>query len=99
MIKKYIIPSVFLITFLLYGILTYLKVPAALGGSFAKEYCSCFYVEKGDDKSCKEYASLLLPLLWYSNDKEKQEVRALGGIHSLRTAVYKGPEYGCTLIK
>lgn len=67
-----------------------------ISSSFAKEYCSCFFVENHKDAYCKSYASQVLPVSSYNINPVTKETSAIFmGITS--RAVFVSKKLGCQL--
>ena len=71
----------------------FLKV---VSSSFAKEYCSCLYVEKLDSQSCEEYAAQSLKVDQYHHDQEKKLIVATGFGYT-SSSYYQNEKLGCSL--
>ena len=70
-------------------------IQQTVSASFAKEYCSCRFVEEQDDKYCAEYAKKIIKVKSYEINFEKKTVWARGlGKESI--ADYNA-ETGCRL--
>ncbi len=68
----------------------------AVATSFAKEYCSCRFVEKQVDLYCKKYAAQMISVSRYKVEDVKVIVDALG----MRSAAeFTGDKLGCVLTK
>ncbi len=71
----------------------FLKV---VSSSFAKELCSCLFIEEQDPKTCESYASQMIKVDRYQVDQEKKLViaQAMGMTSS---SLYRGNKLGCAL--
>lgn len=68
-----------------------------VSSSFAKEFCSCLFVEKQEADYCKSYARQIVPVSSYKIDEENKTILALAlGIQS--TAQFRGEKLGCRLL-
>ena len=68
----------------------------ALPAFYAKEYCSCIYVEQYDEKHCDHYATNFLKPTTVKTSQNKIEASFLG---LKAIAVYESEKFGCRLIK
>ena len=66
--------------------------------SFVKEYCSCLYVEKLDDKTCRNYAEQIIKVDRYYHNPQKKMIVASGLGHTA-TAFYTESRLGCHLLE
>tara|TARA_Y100000589_G_scaffold305867_1_gene320143 strand:- start:579 stop:881 length:303 start_codon:yes stop_codon:yes gene_type:complete len=65
--------------------------------NFAKEVCSCIFVEGQNKNYCKEYGRQMLDVSGYKILEAEKEVLAWGFSFTAK-AVYDGPQYGCRLL-
>ena len=77
------------------GCCTKLKVSSA---NFAKEYCSCHFVEGQTTEYCEKYAYNLLPIGKLKVDQINKWVEVSSYGHSTRVQ-WEGPRFGCRIQK
>lgn len=67
-----------------------------VSSSFAKEYCSCLYIEKQKPKACYDYASQILKVDSYQVDEKHNMViaKAYGYTSSSQ---FQNEKFGCSL--
>lgn len=67
-----------------------------VSSSFAKEFCSCLYVEGQSENYCKAYAKQIVPVSRYDINKEASTITAYGlGKKTIATFVDK--KSGCQI--
>ncbi|MBS1961611.1 MAG: serine hydrolase [Bdellovibrionales bacterium] len=77
----------------------YFKVPHLIRALYAKEMCSCLYVEKRTNDECKEDLKQSLPILGIGIPNEKKGTfKAFLGLNGSK-AKFHGDRLGCTLEK
>ncbi|OIQ18952.1 MAG: hypothetical protein BM556_06620 [Bacteriovorax sp. MedPE-SWde] len=69
-----------------------------VSSSFAKEFCSCIFVEDQSEKYCKGYASYIVEVSSYKLDTERKFVQA-SFLFTDSIAKYTGSRFGCQLEK
>lgn len=67
-----------------------------VSASYAKELCSCLYVEKQSPKTCEDYATQIIKVEDFHINEEKKMVVAQGMGFST-TSFYRGQHLGCSL--
>ncbi|MDD0852587.1 hypothetical protein HBN50_05730 [Halobacteriovorax sp. GB3] len=69
-----------------------------ISSSFAKEFCSCVYVEKKEKSFCQSYASYILPVTSYSIEEklQKKTIKA-SFLFSESVATFTSKKFGCQL--
>jgi len=67
-----------------------------VSATYAKELCSCLYVEKQGHKTCEDYATQIIKVDNFRVDEEKKMVVAQGMGFST-TSFYRGKHLGCSL--
>jgi len=65
--------------------------------NFAKEVCSCIFVENQTKNYCQEYGRQMFDISGYQVLEAEKEVLAWGFSFAAK-AVYDGPRYGCRLV-
>ena len=65
--------------------------------NFAKEVCSCIFVEGQSKNYCQEYGRQMFDVSGYKVLVAEKEVLAWGFSYAAK-AVYDGPRYGCRLL-
>jgi hypothetical protein len=71
----------------------FLKV---VSSSFAKEYCSCIYIEEQDPKVCETYAEQVINIDSFHHDRERKMIVAQAFGQS-SYSFYRGTPLGCSL--
>lgn len=72
----------------------FLKV---VSSSFAKEFCSCYFVVEQDVNYCENNAKQIVPISKYKIDKEKKTIMGFGlGQNTL--VEYRGKRLGCRIV-
>jgi len=66
----------------------------AFSSSFAKEYCSCRFVEGQSKQLCKEYAQNFIPP-WSIKENEDKKYVTVSNMFKTTTALYRNKRYGC----
>ncbi len=67
-----------------------------VSSSYAKEFCSCLYIEQLDPKTCENYATQILKIDRYYHDPDKRMIVAEGfGFTS--SSYYRSERLGCSL--
>lgn len=85
------------ITFLIISILlSGCDFVKAFSSSFAKEYCSCRFVEGQSKQNCKDYAYNFIPPWSIVEDEKKKQV-TVSSLFKSTTAVYSNKRYGCSI--
>ena len=74
------------------------QVLDAVSTSFAKEYCSCLYVEKQDGLYCQKYAKQMLPVTSFSENKGEMEI-TVDALGKSATAKFMSKKLGCSITK
>ena len=87
----------FTLLFLLTLLISSCGVRKGISSSFAKEFCSCLYVESKEENYCREYASFLVPVSSYNIDQQERRIEA-SFIFQTSKAVFTGQKFGCKLL-
>ena len=79
-------------------VLTSCDVPffRVVSSSYAKEFCSCYFVVQQTENYCKAYAKQIVPVSKYSIDSTNQTVLASGLGYETKVA-YLGKKEGCKI--
>jgi len=67
-----------------------------VSASYAKEFCSCLYVEKQGPQTCEQYAKQIIQVHKFHIDEQKKMVEAKWmGFRAI--SFYRGKRLGCSL--
>lgn len=70
--------------------------PHIISAFYAKEFCSCYFVEGRDKEACHNFARQYVPISGFDLDEEKKEV-TVTGLGITTTAEFTDKRYGCRL--
>ena len=77
-------------------LLTGCEFRKAISASYAKDFCSCYFVSKQNSQYCKVMAKQMIPVSSYKiGDDQSVKASALG---KKSVAIYRGKRLGCRLI-
>ncbi|MCS6984281.1 MAG: hypothetical protein NZM25_04010 [Leptospiraceae bacterium] len=68
--------------------------PGIISAFYAKEFCSCFFVEGLSEEACHNYARQWVPISSFTLNKDEKTV-TVGGLGRTTTVKYTGERYGC----
>lgn len=68
----------------------------AVTASFAKEFCSCVFVEQLPENKCTDFATYVTPVSSYILDKTAKSVQATF-LFETSLALYEDARFGCRL--
>ncbi len=71
--------------------------PKAVAASFAKEFCSCLYVEELSEQDCAIFAKQIIPVSAYGINKKTHTIWAKG-LSFTALAKFDQRHYGCRLM-
>ncbi len=86
------------ITLLLLFSLTGCKFPKVVSAFYAKEVCSCLFVEKQTETYCHEYGKQIIPIWTKEIDLKNRKVKAWGLWESTE-ASFISSRSGCQIVK
>ena len=72
--------------------------PKTVPSYYAKEVCSCLFVEKRGDKSCDQFGQQIIPNWKTSVNKASLTVKAWG-LGFFSEAQWLSPQEGCRIIR
>jgi len=84
-------------TFLLFS-LTGCKFPKVVSAFYAKEVCSCLFVEKQYEAYCHEYGKQIIPIWTKEIDYKNKKVTAFG-LWKSTEASFISLRSGCQIVK
>lgn len=68
----------------------------AVTASFAKEFCSCIFIEQLPEGQCSEFTTYIVPVSSYSLDRVKKSVQA-SFLFEKSLAQFEDIKFGCRL--
>lgn len=71
--------------------------PGIISAFYAKEFCSCYFVNEQSEEFCHNYARQWVPISSFNLNKEEKTV-TVSGLGRTTTVKYMGELYGCAYV-
>lgn len=82
--------------YVLFNLEHFQRFPKILPTYYAKEFCTCFFVLKRDEKFCHNFARQYIPIDDFKLDRENKRV-TVTGLGETRSVKFVSERYGCVI--